>query len=395
MRFRRLLVCVCCFFVLGSHAADKFEAPKARDPLKELVDSAVEPLMQRYDIPGMAIALTFKGKEYFYDYGVASRESRQRVNGETLFELGSVSKTFTATLAAYAKVNGNLAWSDKVSKHLPFLHGSSFDNISLLNLGTHTSGGLPLQVPDTVNSIDELNDYFKHWQPTYAAGTYRTYSNPSIGMLGMIAARSLHEGFDEALEKHVLRAVGMQHSYITVPVEQSRNYAQGYTTANAPVRLKPAVLAAEAYGIKATSADLLRFIEANMQLIHVDDKLQRAIAETHIAYFRAGEMTQDLIWEQYPYPVELERLLAGNSSTMALQATIATRLPAAAPLQEPVWINKTGSTNGFAAYVAFIPGKKIGLVILANKNVPVEARVAAAYQILMRLDGQSVPRRER
>ena len=100
-------------------------------------------------------------------------------------------------------------------------------------------------------------------------------------------------------------------------------------------------------------------------------------------------MTQDLIWEQYPYPVELKRVLAGNSSTMINEATPATQLRTPLPPQANVLINKTGSTNGFAAYVAFIPAKKMGIVILANKRYGIDQRVTAAYEILTQLDMRS------
>jgi beta-lactamase class C len=122
-------------------------------------------------------------------------------------------------------------------------------------------------------------------------------------------------------------------------------------------------------------------LEINMGLIRVDRTLQRAIIATHTAYFGAGELTQDLIWEQYLYPVGLKRLLAGNSPTMLFEAVPATELrPPHAP-QANAWLNKTGSTDGFAAYAAFIPEKKLGIVILANKSYPINDRVTAGYDI--------------
>jgi beta-lactamase class C len=364
------------------------ESNNKRKEISGVMDSVIRPLMQQYRIPGMAIAVIVDGESYFYNYGVESLETQRPITNKTLFEIGSASKTFTATLASYAQVNGDLALSDSASKYLPSLRGSSFDNVNLLNLGTHTSGGLPLQVPDAIHNDDQLMNYFRQWKPSYAAGTYRIYSNPSIGMLGMITARSMNERFDDAIEKKLFPMLGMTHSYINVPADQMKDYAQGYTKQGAPIRLSAGALSSEAYGIKSSTPDMIRFIAANMQMIKMDGKLQRAINDTHIGYFRAGEITQDLIWEQYPYPVELKQLLAGNSDAMAYQATKVIELNPPLQPQANALINKTGSTNGFATYVAFVPGQKLGIVMLANKNYPIAQRVSAAYQILTRLGGR-------
>jgi beta-lactamase class C len=83
--------------------------------------------------------------------------------------------------------------------------------------------------------------------------------------------------------------------------------------------------------------------------------------------------------------VELKQVLAGNSDAMIYQATEATELTPPLPPQANALLNKTGSTNGFASYLAFIPAQKLGIVLLANKNYPIPPRVTAAYQILTRL----------
>jgi CubicO group peptidase (beta-lactamase class C family) len=335
----------------------------------------------------MAVGIVIQGQSHVYNYGVASKATGRPITRNTLFEIGSISKTFTATLATFAQLNGKLSLSDNASKYLPSLRGSAFDKVTLLNLGTHTSGGLPLQVPDSITNTDQLLAYFQSWKPIHAPGTYRTYSNPSIGLLGMIAAKSMTEDFAALMEINLFPKLGMRNTFLNVPKAQMENYAQGYTDTDAPVRMTPGVLAAEAYGIRTTAEDLLRFVEANMRMLDIDRRLQAAIINTHTGYYVVGPMTQDLIWEQYHDPVELDDVLAGNSANVIFEANPATELDPPLPPQDDVLINKTGSTNGFAAYVVFVPQRQIGVVLLANKSYPIVARVTAAYEILTRLGG--------
>lgn len=355
--------------------------------IEQIVNEAVRPIMEENGVPGMAVGVTVRGKQYFFNYGVASKDSQKKVTRDTIFEIGSISKTFTATLASYAQVRGALSLSDSASTYLPALAGSSFDGITLLDLGTYSAGGLPLQFPDDVTNRKEMIAYYRSWRPDYAAGTHRLYSNPSIGLFGYLAAESLGQPFDDLMGKQLLPMLGLSNTHIHVPKDQMDNYAYGYSKTGKPVRVTPGVLDSEGYGVKTSASDLIRFVEANMNGTGLDKTLQRAITATHTGYYRVGDMTQGLGWEMYAYPTDLARLLDGNSADMVLKANKVEKFASPLPPQDDVLINKTGSTNGFGAYAAFVPSKGIGIVMLANKNYPNADRVKAAYRILTALDG--------
>ncbi|WP_223517482.1 class C beta-lactamase [Pseudomonas sp. GL-B-19] len=372
-------------FALFLGAAPCMASTPSDQQLETLVNAAVGPVMQEQNIAGLAVAITQNGQQHYFNYGVASKEERQPVSKDTLFEIGSVSKTFTATLAAYAQANGKLSLSDPASAVLPALRGSAFDHISVLQLGTYTAGGLPLQFPGEADHPETMLGYFKQWTPVYPAGTHRLYSNPSIGLFGYLAANSMGQPFDILMEKTLLPKLGLKHTYLKVPQEQMELYAQGYNKDDKPVRVGPGALDSEAYGVKTSASDLLRYVEANMQPGELEQPLQQAIATTHIGYYTVGETTQGLGWEFYHYPVTLDQLLAGNSTEMAMDAHKVQWLNPPQPQQANVLLNKTGSTGGFGAYVAFVPSKDIGIVILANKNYPNPERVKIAHTILSAL----------
>jgi beta-lactamase class C len=371
--------------VIACHAPLASQSANTSRDVRDIVDTAIRPIMAEYDVPGMAVAVTVDGRAMFFSYGVASRENNMPVSEETLFEIGSGSKAFTATLASYAQAVGKLSLRDHPGKYLPQLQGGAIDNVSLLNLGTFTAGGLPLQFPDEVSDNSQMIDYFRQWKPDAPPGTARRYSNPSIGLLGYVTGLAMTRDFADAMETEVLPRLGLHHSYIRVPQHAMRNYAWGYGKANKPIRVNPGILDGEAYGIKSTAADMIRFVQANIDPDRLEEPMKRAIKDTHLGFFKVGEMVQGLGWEQYPYPITLERLQAGNSGDMMLESNPAAPLvPPRAP-SRPTLFNKTGSTNGFGAYIVFVPEQRIGVVMLANRNFPIPARIKAAHTILEQL----------
>ena len=360
----------------------------AQDRIEDTVNAVIQPLMKQQDIAGMAVAITHNGQRLFFNYGVASKDTKKPVTDQTLFEVGSISKTFTATLGAYAQARGMLQLSDPAGRYAPELNGAALADTRLLDLATYTAGGLPLQFPDDADQANRMFSYYRSWKPLYRAGTQRLYSNPSIGLFGHLAARALGQPFDDVMEQTLMPGLGLKHSYVRVPQDQLGRYAQGYAKDGKPVRVGPGALDSEAYGVKTSSADLIRFVEANLRPEHLDAGLKQAIATTHTALYRVGGMHQGLGWEYYPAPFSLDGLLAGNTPHMALTPQKAEPLDPPRPAPDGAWVNKTGSTNGFGAYAVFVSGKDLGIVMLANKNYPNEERVKAAHKILMVLEQQ-------
>lgn len=207
--------------------------------LRDLIDGAFRPLLQAHDVPGMAVAVTVDDRTEIVSYGLAARDTQKPVTADTLFELGSVSKTFTGILGGYAVALGRLSLNDHPGQFLPALRGSAVDRATLLQLGTYSAGGLPLQFPADVTSYQRMIDWYQHWTPSVPPGTQRRYSNPSIGLFGHLAAASLGRDFVTLAERDLFPQFGLRSTFVRVPQSELPRYACGYSRTNQPVRVNP------------------------------------------------------------------------------------------------------------------------------------------------------------
>ena len=375
-----------CLIALALSASPLHAADMTDKAFQVIADRVFQPVIREYDIPGLAVGVTINGSEFYYTRGEASRETKAPVTSDTIFELGSVSKIFNVTLAAVAEQRGLLSLDQPVSTYLPELKGSAFDKITLVNLATHTSGGLPLQVPDAVTNDAELTAYLKSWKPPYKPGTMRSYSNVSIGLLGRIAGQRLAGSYREAAEKQLFPALGLKSTFISVPDAAKDRYAFGYSKDNRPIRVNPGVLDDEAYGVKTTIRDMTHLMALNLDQGGLAPDLAAAIRQTHTGYFTTAYYTQDMVWEQYPWPVKAKQLMDGNSNKMSLESQPVKALKTPLAPQKSVLMNKTGATGGFGAYVVLAPKSGIALTVLANRNYPNTARAEAGLKLIDALE---------
>lgn len=372
------------YFALLSLSASCVAADLSSQQVTSLVKAAIEPLMEQQAIPGMSVAVLYKGRAQFVNLGVADLASGRQVTENTLFELGSVSKTFTGTLAGILIRNGDIRLNDPVQKYWPQLTGEQWRPVRMLHLATYTAGGLPLQLPDEVTDQTSLLRFYQEWQPKASPGTLRQYSNASIGLFGSLMVKG---DYEQAMARNVFQPLRLTRTYITVPPSMMLDYAWGYKKGQ-PVRVSPGMLDAEAYGVKSTARDMLTFMQANVdpnRLSSGNTVLRNAFRTAQSRYFKIGSFWQGLGWEIYDLPATADTIISDSDNGVALQPRPATLLNPVGPSLNASWVHKTGATNGFGAYIAFIPEQNSGIVMLANKNYPNPLRIKAAWQILQAL----------
>lgn len=184
------------------------------------------------------------------------------------------------------------------------------------------------------------------------------------------------------MQTRVFQPLKLNHTWINVPPAEEKNYAWGYREGKA-VHVSPGALDAETYGVKSTIEDMACWVRSNMNPRDINDKtLQQGIQLAQSRYWQTGDMYQGLGWEMLDWPVNPDIIVNGSDNKIALAARPVKAITPPTPAVRASWVHKTGATGGFGSYVAFIPEKELGIVMLANKNYPNPARVAAAWQIL-------------
>jgi serine-type D-Ala-D-Ala carboxypeptidase/endopeptidase len=211
----------------------------------------------------------------FVTYGRAGGENSRKLDGDTIFEIGSITKVFTALLLMDMVVRGEVALSDPLVKYLPEEGRlKAFDGrpISLLDLVTYTSG-LP-RMPPNFHRRDEADPYadytvqqlysFLHdYTPQYYPGSHYEYSNLGFGLLGHVLSLRAGRSYEELVVSRICDPLGLNDTRITLTAVMSGRLAEGHNTSLQSVpnwNLSPAFAGAGA--LRSTANDLLRFLDA-------------------------------------------------------------------------------------------------------------------------------------
>jgi beta-lactamase class C len=354
-------------------------AEESSDSITPLVQHKINALMTKYTIPGVAVELYVDGSLHEYYYGYADLETKDPIIRKTIFEIGSISKIMTSLLFAQEIDWAKMALNDPISKYIKGLP-DGFNKIKLQDLATHTSG-LPVNTPTDITTQDDLRQYLSTISLETNPGGEWKYSNFGMGMLGYALEMSTESEFDDLYRRHVLNPLKMVTG-VSIPKNLVKYYAQGYTKNGDVAPHSTAGLFPAAAGVKASAADMQRFLSAAIGLPGTPPRVFYPMRLTESVFVKMGDDFQGLAWQIHPIEKsDIINLL--HVSDVSDFGPIDVQEIFTRPIYNGnALIDKTGATPGFRAYIAVIPNKKSGIVLLANKNVPNSAIVKTAREIL-------------
>jgi len=315
-----------------------------------------EILVDRIDVQkqsvGIVVGVIEPSGRRVVAYGKLAKDDARPLNGDTLYEIGSITKVFTSLLLADAIGRGEVALTDRVGKFLPAkvtVPERGGRSITLEDLATHSSG-LP-RMPSNFTPKDPANPYadysFEHmyaflsgYQLTRDIGAEYEYSNFGAGLLGHALTLRAHATDYEALvTERIIKPLGMTSTAATLTPALMSRLATGHSPTLQPVPNWDLSALAGAGALRSTTNDLLTFLAAHLG--YTQTPLAPAMARMLTVRRPAGTPN-------------LKVALAWHVSTVNGR--------------ELIWHN--GGTAGYRTWIGFDPIARVGVVALSNSGTP-------------------------
>ncbi len=333
------LVCASFLLCTIAHGAEVPEAVK--DIVRARVDDG--------KTMGMVIGVVDATGAAYFGYGKVAASGNETPDKDSVFEIGSISKVFTAILLADAVNRGEVKYSDTIEAHLPDnvkVPTKDGKSITLEHLSVQTSG-LP-RMPNNFAPKDpnnpfadympeDLYEFLESVELKRGVGEAYAYSNVGVGLLVHILELASGVSYEALVVDRIAKVIGMPDTAITFSDDMLARLAKGHQGMKEVANWDLAVLAG-AGAIRSTAQDMLAFLEANLGLR--ETLLLEAMRETHMSRAKAGSeyMEIGLGWHI--------RLTQDGGKVY--------------------WHN--GGTGGYRSFAGFVQDPALGVVVLTNSG---------------------------
>lgn len=340
---RVLLALLIALVAVSSHAALPTNAE-----IEKILADRID--IQRQGVGIVVGVLEADGKRRVVGHGTFDVGDKRAVDGDTLFEIGSTTKVFTALLLTDAVARGEVALTDPVAKFLPAevkVPERGGKKITLQDLSMHVSA-LP-RLPSNLHPKDPTNpyadytekqlyDFLSGYELTRDIGAQYEYSNLAVGLLGHVLARRAGMSYEALVRKRITEPLGMKSTTITLSDAMKARLAAGHDQKLARAANWDIPTLAGAGALRSTTNDLLDFLTAFLGMKKTS--LAPAMAATLQPRKPAGAATMQVAlgWHVLTTP--------GGG--------------------EIIWHN--GGTGGYRSFMGFDPKARVGVVVLSNTS---------------------------
>ena len=324
----------------------------AEDPALAKIRREIQAAMKRSAVQGMSLAIVKDGKVVFAEgFGLADVARRKKATPDTVYEIGSSTKAFTALLAAQAAQEGRLSLSDRPAKYLPAFRLKDKDadaRITIEDMLSHRSGLPRIDLAwyaGTGFSRDDLLQVAAQAEPTAPLGKAWQYQNLMYVFAGMIEEKVYGKPFDALLQDRFFGPLGMAHSASTyAATKREADLATGYPSRGAasgslPLPLKEIDRAAPAGSVSSSVRDMAKYV--TMLLADGEFEGRRLFAKEAVEETRKPRIA----------------MAPGQSYGLGWML---------GEFRGEKTVFHGGNIDGFTAMVSLMPGKGIGVVALSN-----------------------------
>lgn len=297
---------------------------------------------------GIVVGVIEPAGKRIVTYGSLDKVDKRALNGDTVFEIGSVTKVFTSLLLADMVQRGEVALTDPAAKYLPpgvKMPERGGQSITLEDLSTHTSGlpRLPANLapknqgnPYADYSVDQLYQFLSSYTLPRDIGVQYEYSNLGGGLLGHVLARRAGMEYEVVVRARILNPLGMSSTCIALSPALKERMAVGHNAKLEPVPNWDLPTLAGAGALRSSANDLLTLLAA------------------------------ELGYQQTPLAPAMAAMLAVRRPTgnPGLDIALGWHVFRKSKSEEIVWHN--GGTGGFRSFVGFDENRRAGVVVLSN-----------------------------
>lgn len=319
--------------------------------LDSIVENTIKPFIQNPLNSGLSIGIIQNGETTFYHYGETKKETAKLPNNNTIYEIGSISKTFTGYILAQAIADKKVSLDDDIRKFMAAKYANlEFEGNPILikHLINHTST-LP-RLPENLDqqlhfdpenpyinySKEMISIYLQDYKMTSKPGIKQEYSNFGVALLGIILENIYKKPYRILLKNYISNPFKMKNTVENIIEPQKINFAMGYNLEGLEAKHWDLVSFVAAGGIKSTIEDMTIYLQENIS------ETNSKIALTHEITFSSDKQSNGLAWV-------INKTKDNNTF---------------------IWHN--GGTGGFTSFCGFIKEKKCGVVILNNSSNSVD-----------------------